>query len=195
MVASYICWCGGMADAADSKSVDSNIVRVQVPLPAPLMKGRIFMSKTNKTIDEMSVKIKEEFIDLDDIQYALKHKDSDLYDRYHPVVEKPSDMKKYPEGYVFDADKSVNWNREEVIRINKAVDRERKAYYKKLNSGYDTLISDVKNVIKTSTPSFNDKQIDYIIDYAKDVSVGMYELMDKIISLVDFADSLNSLAD
>lgn len=153
------------------------------------------MSGTNKIMDETTVKIKKGLIDLDDIQRALRHKDSDLYNRYYPVVEKPKDMKKYPEGHVFDADKSVNWNKEEVIRINKAVDRERKAYYKKLNSGYDTLISDVKDIIRTSTPSFNDKQIDYIINYAKDVSVGMYELIDKIISLVDFADTFNNLAD
>ena len=29
-----VCWCGGMADAADSKSVCSDTVRVQVPPPA-----------------------------------------------------------------------------------------------------------------------------------------------------------------
>ena len=32
--------CGGMADAADSKSADSNIVWVQVPPPAPISKAR-----------------------------------------------------------------------------------------------------------------------------------------------------------
>ena len=34
MVLSKCCWCGGMADAADSKSAIGNYVRVQVPPPA-----------------------------------------------------------------------------------------------------------------------------------------------------------------
>jgi hypothetical protein len=34
-----LCRCDGMADVTDSKSVDSDIVRVQVSPPAPKFKG------------------------------------------------------------------------------------------------------------------------------------------------------------
>ncbi len=37
MVRYVHCWCGGMADATDSKSVGGNFVRVQVPPPARLL--------------------------------------------------------------------------------------------------------------------------------------------------------------
>lgn len=37
-----ICRCGGMADATDSKSVDGDIVWVQVPPPAPLVPESLF---------------------------------------------------------------------------------------------------------------------------------------------------------
>ena len=31
----HTCWCGGMADATDSKSVGGNIMWVRLPPPAP----------------------------------------------------------------------------------------------------------------------------------------------------------------
>ena len=30
-----LCWCGGMADATDSKSVEGNFMWVRLPPPAP----------------------------------------------------------------------------------------------------------------------------------------------------------------
>lgn len=36
IISEFICRSGGMADAVDSKSTGSDIVRVQVPSPAPL---------------------------------------------------------------------------------------------------------------------------------------------------------------
>ncbi len=55
-----ICRSGGMADAPDSKSGDGNIVRVQVPPPAPnrkpsLVKGSVFILQKGITMDIITI--------------------------------------------------------------------------------------------------------------------------------------------
>jgi hypothetical protein len=60
------------------------------------------------------------------------------------------DRKKFPENHVFDADKSVRWNREEVARRNSEID-DRVAQYRR-----DLLHSE---------QNLRNSVIDYIVDY------------------------------
>lgn len=58
--------CGGMADAADSKSVDGDIVRVQVPPPASDLINRrickvIFLPKVFKNGNDIIKKYKRSY--------------------------------------------------------------------------------------------------------------------------------------
>lgn len=120
----------------------------------------------------------------------------DLYARHYPKVVKPERRLKYDTNYVFDENKSVKWNHEEVVRQNKIIEDGVKKYHKDLNSGRENLISDIKIAIKSyfGGDVLNDAQIDYVIDYAKEVSDSKYELVEKVIFIADFIYDLNKLA-
>ncbi len=120
----------------------------------------------------------------------------DLYARYYPKVVKPERRLKYDTNHVFDENKSVKWNREEVVKQNKLIEASVRQYHKDLNSGRTNLVSDLKTAIKYYLGSnvLNDDQASYIIDYANAVSDSMYELVEKVLSITEFVYDLNRLA-
>ena len=163
-------------------------------------KGELKMStETNNETFNIEARIKNGDIVLEDMSRSLAKSGeymSELYERYNPKVVAPERRFKYFTNHVFDENKSVKWNREEVVRQNKIIENSIKKYHKDLNSGYANLISDIKIAIESyfGDDTLNDAQIDYVINYAKDVSDSKYELVEKIISMVDFIYDLNNLA-
>jgi hypothetical protein len=116
-----------------------------------------------------------------------------MYDKYSEVIEKfekafnlPTTPKehRYSENHIFDEDKSVKWNREEVVRRNEEIRNERNTLqttrYKAINDAeieiikylcesYPTINENaVKKIYnKTYNESFRDRfncTIQYVID-------------------------------
>lgn len=155
-------------------------------------------TNTNNKTFNIEARIKNYDIVLEDISRSLANREymPELYERYNPKVVAPEKRFKYNSNHVFDENKSVKWNREEVVRQNKIIENSIKKYHKDLNSGYANLISDLKIAIKSyfGDDTLNDDQIDYVINYTKEVSDSKYELVGKVISMVDFIYDLNNLA-
>lgn len=156
-------------------------------------------TKTNNEKFNIEALIRNGDIVLEDMSRSLANSGEympELYERYNPKVVEPEKRFKYNANHVFDENKSVKWNREEVVRQNKIIEYGVKKYHKDLNSGRENLISDIKIAIKSyfGGDVLNDAQIDYVIDYAKEVSDSKYELVEKVISIADFIYDLNKLA-
>lgn len=155
-------------------------------------------TNTNNKTFNIKARIKNGDVVLEDISRSLANHEymPELYERYDPKVVAPERRYKYDTYHVFDENKSVKWNREEVVRQNKLIEASIRQYHKDLNSGYANLISDIKIAIKSyfGGDTLNDAQIDYVIDYAKEVSDSKYDLVLKVISMVDFIYDLNNLA-
>lgn len=155
--------------------------------------------KTNNEKFNVEALIENGEVTFDDISRSLSTSGEympDLYARYYPKVVKPERRLKYDTNYVFDENKSVKWNREEVVRQNKLIEASVRQYHKDLNSGRTNLISDLKTVINhyLGNNVLNDAQTSYIIDYANAVADSMYELVEKVSSVTDFVYDLNRLA-
>lgn len=155
--------------------------------------------KTNNEKFNAETLIKNGDIVLEDMSRSLANSGEympELYERYNPKVVEPEKRFNYNANHVFDGNKSVKWSREEVVRQNKIIEYSVKKYHKDLNSGRENLISDIKIAIKSyfGGDVLNDAQIDYVIDYAKEVSDSKYELVEKVISIADFIYDLNKLA-
>lgn len=155
-------------------------------------------TNTNNTTFNIEARIKNGDVALEDISRSLANHEymPELYERYDPKVVAPERRYKYDTYHVFDENKSVKWNREEVVRQNKLIEASIRQYHKDLNSGYANLISDIKIAIKSyfGGDTLNDAQTDYVINYAKEVSDSKYDLVLKVISMVDFIYDLNNLA-
>lgn len=155
-------------------------------------------TNTNNTTFNIEARIKNGDVVLEDISRSLANHEymPELYERYDPKVVAPERRYKYDTYHVFDENKSVKWNREEVVRQNKLIEASIRQYHKDLNSGYANLISDIKIAIKSyfGGDTLNDAQTDYVINYAKEVSDSKYDLVLKVISMVDFIYDLNNLA-
>lgn len=109
----------------------------------------------------------------------------------------------YKEGHVFDEEKSVKWNREEVKRKNKEYKEELKRLIKEHKEEFDlakdTVISLIADKLKTILPGADaelihpdnlKKKADLIFANAweKRHSYGMHEVLTEVEELVDFID-------
>ena len=73
-----------------------------------------------------------------DIDLAMRQIDKTFYVAYH---------KKFPVDHVFDEDKSVKWNREEVERRNQAMHDEWKAAHEAKGESYQYLYEEIYRYI------------------------------------------------
>ena len=124
-----------------------------------------------------------------------------------PSIPDKEKFAKYKEDYVFDEDKSVKWNREEVERKNKEYKEERKRLIKEHKEEFDlakdTVISLIADELKTILPGAKEelihpdnlkKKADLIFAKAfyKYRSYGIHEVLVEIEELVDFiSDFMN----
>lgn len=86
-----------------------------------------------------------------------------LSNKYLDFSCKPT-YKKYKEGTIFDEDKSVKWNREEVAKRNLLYDDEVKNLNRQKNQMYTELINLIKIYITQET-KVSDKQATKIWNY------------------------------
>lgn len=87
--------------------------------------------------------------------------------------------KRFPKGYVFDENKSVKWNAEEVIRNNEAVQKEVSELQRNRSAAINSATSEiVKLIVNEFDDKINEKQA-YIIwnlAYEKGHSYGCSEI-------------------
>lgn len=102
---------------------------------------------------------------------------------------------KYPillkDGYVFDEDKSVKWNREKVeIHNEKLMDE-----YRALVSANDGLREKLKNdIVDALSDSYNVSKgaVEVAYSYAMNEVPNMFELIDKVEEVLDLYDDMIS---
>lgn len=118
-----------------------------------------------------------------------------------PSIPDKEKFAKYKEGYVFDEDKSVKWNREEVERRNKEYKEEQNRLIKEHKDEWDSMINTVKFLIAEELksilpgakaelihPDNLKKKADLIFTKAweRSHSYGMHEVLTEVEELVDF---------
>ena len=109
----------------------------------------------------------------------------------------------YKEGHVFDEEKSVKWNREEVERRNKEYKEEQNRLIKEHKDEWDSMINTVKCLIAEELksilpgakaelihPDNLKKKADLIFAKAweRGHSYGIHEVLAEVEELVDFID-------
>lgn len=109
-------------------------------------------------------------ITMDDIRDLIESSYTS-YNRYNVEAIYP-DIKKWPEGYIVDEEKSVKWNREQVEVHNKEVNKAWTKYRLKCNEGHENFNKDLKKAIQNDY-KFNEAQADVIISYL--YNEGMYD--------------------
>lgn len=126
----------------------------------------------------------------------------DKIDRMPSIPDKEK-FAKYKEDHVFDEDKSVKWNREEVNRKNKEYKEEQNRLIKEHKDEWDsmknTVISLIAEELKSILPGAKaelihpdnlKKKADLIFAKAweRSHSYGMHEVLVEVEELVDFID-------
>jgi len=104
-------------------------------------------------------------------------------------------IRKFSQGHIFDEDKSVKWNREEVERHNTEVAKQMEAYRKAVIQGENTFKEDVIAYL-LDTYSINKAMAEKIFAKAYDDghSGGMHEVLNIAIDLVDFVVDIMKLS-
>jgi len=101
--------------------------------------------------------------------------------------------KKVKDGYIFDEDKSVKWNREEVERKNIEVDKTIKAYKKLSSMGAEDFQTDVVEYLVNSFDIKDNKQIAEKIfskAYEDGHSNGYYEVFSQATDIGSFVEDI-----
>lgn len=108
-----------------------------------------------------------------------------LSNNYSDFSCKPT-YKKYKEGTIFDEDKSVKWNREEVAKRNLLYDDEVKNLNRQKNQMYTELINLIKRYITQAT-KVSDKQATKIWNYVYEEyhSYGLTECINHLDDLLE----------
>ena len=113
----------------------------------------------------------------------LEYHRRNLYDAIH-FLTKPRNMKLYSDGYIFDEDKSVKWNREQIKIKNAEYEAERKRLVKE----QDNIIQKICNdMAKDILDEYNDDdlgltlpEIQLAINHAVDRKFDMDEIEEDI---------------
>lgn len=127
-------------------------------------------------------------ITMDDMRYLIKDAQT-MHNRYNVEAIRP-DVKHVPKGYIFDEDKSVKWNKEQVEALNKKYDSAIKKYHEELQQGYKNFLEDLKQAIQNDY-KFTEKQADVIMEHIYDD--GMYKDLERAEELCEVAyDILNN---
>ena len=125
-----------------------------------------------------------------------------------PSIPDREKFTKYKEDYVFDEDKSVRWNREEVERRNKEYEEEQnrliKEHQDEWNNMENTVICLITEELRSILPGAKaelihpdnlKKKADLIFSKAWERShaYGMHEVLVEVEELVDFIDDFMKL--
>lgn len=124
-------------------------------------------------------------ITMDDIRYLIEDSHTS-YNRYNVEAIRPN-IKHVPKGYIFDEDKSVKWNREQVEAHNQEYDRAMKKYHKDLQSGYKNFWTDLRQAIQNGY-KFTEAQANVILDHIS--RVGAYEDLERAEELCDIVSEV-----
>lgn len=92
---------------------------------------------------------REEYYDVDEFRT--------MYEEACRMKTKPDLLRRYSDGYVFDENKSVKWNREEVERLNSEYDEECKRLRSLRNSKIDEVENEIFKYISNETGLSTDK--------------------------------------
>lgn len=126
-----------------------------------------------------------EKITMDDIRYLIGDSYT-TYNRYNVETIRPT-IKKWPEGYIVDEEKSVKWNREQVEAHNKEVEKATKKYHQDLHKGYDNFRADLKQAIQNDY-EFNETQADIIMVHL--YNDDMYDDLNRAENLCDIVSEV-----
>lgn len=113
-----------------------------------------------------------------------------LVNRYVDAIymKKLPDFHRVPEGYVFDEDMSVKWNREKVIEHNASYDEELKRIRETIAEERNSAVEDIYAYIRLEIPGLCEEAVKYIVEKAKDESDDYeYDLADNIEEYIEFA--------
>lgn len=98
---------------------------------------------------------------------------------------------------IIDPDKSVNWNIQEVLRINKEIDEERKAAQDKMRNELRIVMADVFDYMRDQLDEEDPSPfvLKYIYDqaYADGHYAGIHEIFNHLDTYIEFVNDLDKL--
>lgn len=117
-------------------------------------------------------------ISYDDIYDAIKLYEDELKKSFKPTVSK------VPTGYVFDEEKSVRWNREQVDERNKAYTSERNRFYEERSKLFEDIhYKEISRIVQSLHVS--DPCAERIWDFVRNHKDSLYECLDFTEDLID----------
>lgn len=138
----------------------------------------------------------------EELRNEIKDYYDDLYDVYHMNIMPNSNLFKiYSEYYVFDEDKSVKWNKEQVKLKNEEYEQEKERLIKLRDKEWQELSNKIaRRILETSQVWYFDEiklsleQLNLIVLYAMEYAPDNYEptnILDSIILNLNLAVDLN----
>lgn len=92
---------------------------------------------------------------------------------------------KVKENHVFDEDKSVKWNREEVVRYNQAIDEENKALLEARYKAHEDAVQGILNYLKQEHQHVSEERIKKIYYWAWEKEYDREHRIDIVIDMVE----------
>lgn len=138
----------------------------------------------------------------EELRNEIKDYYDDLYDVYHMKLIPNSNLFKiYSEYYVFDEDKSVKWNKEQVKLKNEEYEQEKERLIKLRDKEWQELSNKIaRRLLETSQVWYPDEiklsleQLNLIVLYAMEYAPDSYEptnILDSIMLNLNLAVDLN----
>lgn len=138
----------------------------------------------------------------EELRNEIKDYYNDLYNVYHMNIIPNSNLfKTYDEHYIFDEDKSVKWNKEQIKLKNEEYKQEKERLIKLRDKEWQELSSKIaRRLLETSQNWYRDeiklslKQLNLIVLYAIEYTEDAYEpdnIINSIILELNLAVDLN----